>query len=47
MVAHAYNPSTWEAEEGGSMFEVSLGYVSRLLFQKNTKKSCTKKSHTN
>ena len=26
MVAHAFNPSTWEAEAGGSEFEASLVY---------------------
>ena len=29
VVAHAYNPSTWEAEAGGCCeFETSLGYKS-------------------
>ena len=26
VVAHAFNPSTWEAEAGGSEFEASLVY---------------------
>jgi hypothetical protein len=33
-VAHAFNPSTWEAEAGGSEFKASRGY---------TEKSCLKK----
>ena len=27
MVAHTFNPSTWEAEAGGSEFEASLVYT--------------------
>ena len=30
VVAHACNPSIWEAETGGSWFEDSLGYLARL-----------------
>ena len=29
VVAHAYNPSTWEAETGGSRFATSLSYLVR------------------
>ena len=29
MVAHACNPSTWEAETGGSRFVASLSYLVR------------------
>ena len=29
VVAHACNPSTWEAETGGSMFVASLSYLVR------------------
>ena len=27
MVVYAFNPSTWEAEAGGSQFEASLVYI--------------------
>ena len=30
VVAHACNPSIWEAETGGSRFEDSLSYLVRL-----------------
>lgn len=29
-MAHAFSPSTWGAEAGGSMFEASLGYTKKL-----------------
>ena len=31
VVAHACNPSIWEAETGGSGFAASLSYLVRLL----------------
>ena len=31
VVAHACNPSIWEAETGGSRFEYSLSYFSEAL----------------
>jgi hypothetical protein len=36
VLAHAFNPSTWEAEAGRSEFQVSLGY---------TKKPCLKQTN--
>jgi hypothetical protein len=30
VLAHACDPSTWEAEAGGSSVEASLGYTARL-----------------
>ena len=30
MVAHAYNPSTWEVEAGGSGVKIILGYTVNL-----------------
>jgi hypothetical protein len=38
MVAHAYNPSTWEAEVGGSQIGGSLGYIVRCCLKKKKKK---------
>ena len=43
VVAHACNPSTWEAETGGSGFTASLSYLgppqlSETLFQNKEQK---------
>jgi hypothetical protein len=43
-VAHAFNPSTWEAERWISEFEASLVYKSEFQdSQGNTEKPCLKK----
>jgi hypothetical protein len=34
VVAHAFNPSTWEAEAGGSEFEDSQGYTEKPCLKK-------------
>jgi hypothetical protein len=59
MVAHAFNPSTWEAEAGGflslrqpglqSEFQYSQGYTEKpcLKKQNKTKQNKTKQNKTN
>jgi hypothetical protein len=36
MVLHACNPSTWEAEAGGSQAQASLDYLARPCIKKKT-----------
>jgi hypothetical protein len=49
LVAHAFNPSAWEAETGGFLFEASLVYrvSSRTATQRNpVSKNQTKPNQT-
>jgi hypothetical protein len=41
VVVHAYNPSTWEAED--SKFGTSLGYTERPCFKKENEQTKTAK----
>jgi hypothetical protein len=49
MVVNIFNPSTWEAEAGGSEFEASLVYrvSSRTVRATQRKKSCPEKPSNN
>jgi hypothetical protein len=38
MVAHTCNPSTWEAEAGGSKFRASPSYILRPCLKNKTNK---------
>jgi hypothetical protein len=42
MVAHMYNPSNWEIEEGGPRFRASLGYISSPVSNKDKKEDTFK-----
>jgi hypothetical protein len=54
LVAHTFNPSTWEAEAGGflslrpawSTNQDSQGYTEKLCFKKKKKKNNNKKKKT-
>jgi hypothetical protein len=39
MVVHACNPSTWEADTGGSQLEVSLNYTEKPCLKTTTTKT--------
>ena len=45
MVAHTFNPSTWEAEAGRSEFEASLVYRVSSRTAKATGKPCQEKQN--
>jgi hypothetical protein len=44
MMVHAYNPSMWETEAGGSWVQGQLGLHSETLSQKKKRKEKEKKS---
>jgi hypothetical protein len=47
MVVHTFNPSTWEAETGGSEFETSLVYrVSSRTARATQRNPISKKKNT-
>lgn len=37
MLAHTYDPSTWEAETRDQEFVTSVGYIGNILPQEKTK----------
>jgi hypothetical protein len=57
VVVHAFNPSTWEAEAGGSLssrqpglqseFQDSQGYTEKPCLKKQTKNKKQKQKQTN